>query len=154
MDCSNETQAADTKFKPGTSGNPKGRPPGSGFAGKAREDLQKAWDGDEGKPGIRAKLIELALAGDVVACKLVAERVCSPLKPVEPTAALDLQGETLADKALAVIVALAGGGVPTSQASQLLDGLATLAKIVETEQLKQRIEALEKTLKEQGHGRL
>lgn len=142
----------DTRFKPGQSGNPAGRPAGSGFAGKAREELQRAWDGDEGKPGVRAKLIDLALAGDVVACKLVAERVCPVLKPAEPTAAMELQGDTLTEKALAVIVALAGGAVPVSQASQLLDGLATLAKITESEQLKARIEALERQLQGTGRG--
>lgn len=138
----------DTRFKAGQSGNPAGRKPGSGWAGKAREELQKAWEGEaeDGSDGIRAKLIAQAKAGDVVAIKLVAERVCPPLKPVEPTAALELEGESLADKALGVIEALAGGGVPVSQASQLLDGLSQLAKIVESEQLKARIEALERQL--------
>jgi hypothetical protein len=148
--------AQDTKFRPGVSGNPNGRPKGSGFAGQARQQLQSAWDGEaaDGTDGIRHKLIEEAKAGNMLAIKLVAERVCSPLKPTDHLAEVDLQGNTLTEKAMGVLTALASGSMPLAQASQMLDGLATLAKIVETEELKQRLESIEKLLKEQGHGSL
>jgi hypothetical protein len=98
-------------------------------------------------------LLEKAKAGDVLAIKLVAERVCPPLKLAEPLAEFALQGETMAQKALGIVAARASGAVPLAQASSMLEGLATLAKIVDTEELKQRLQAVEKLLKEQGHGR-
>lgn len=139
----------DTKFKPGQSGNPAGRPAGSGWVMKAREELQKAWDGVEagGKDGIRHQLIAKAREGDMGAIRLVAERVCPPMKAAEPTAEIELQGETLTDKAMGVLAALGLGKVAPGQASQLLQGLGALAKIVETDELSRRIAALEERSK-------
>lgn len=127
-----------TKFKPGQSGNPKGRPAGSGFAGKARDQLQKDW------PAIRKVLIEKAKGGDMAAIRIVAERVCPALKPVEPVTALPLDGGSLTDKASAVFASLAKGDVSTASAAQLLSALGGLAKVIETDEILKRLDALEK----------
>lgn len=148
------TETKDTRFKPGSSGNPAGRKPGTGWSAQAREQLQRAWEGEapDGADGIRAKLIAQAKAGDMLAIKLVAERIVQPLKPADPMAEIELQGTTLAEKALGVLTALATGALPLAQAKEMLAGLATLTKVIEAEELKGRIEALEKLLQERAHG--
>lgn len=142
-------ESKDTRWKAGQSGNPAGRPRGSSWTSGARKELLDAW---EGADGIRAKLIAKAKEGDMLAIKLIAERVCAPVKPTDPTAEVELQGSTLAEKALGVLTALAEGGLPLAQAKEMLGGLSALAKIIETEELKGRIEALERAAA-QGGGR-
>lgn len=146
------TDKKDTRFKPGQSGNPGGRPPGSGWVGKARKELQSAWDGEmaDGSDGIRAKLIASAKAGDAWAIRIIAERVCPPIKASEALEEIQLTGDTLTDKATSVLDAMAQGEIAPSQASQLLQGIGAMAKILETDELARRLEALEELAKQKG----
>lgn len=146
---SSKKDAKDTRFKPGASGNPNGRPKGSGFVGTAREALQKAWDGEleDGSDGISAKLVEQAKAGEAWAIRLVAERVCPALKPTEPASVLPLDQGTLTDKAAAVFAALGRGELSASNAAQLLTALGGLAKVVEVDEVMKRLDALEQAQK-------
>lgn len=140
------TERGDTRFRPGESGNPAGRRPGSGWVGKVRQQLQEAWEGSEsdGADGIRSKLVELAKAGDMQAIRLVAERVCPPLRAVEAAVPIELPMGTLGDKADAVLRALGVGELAPGQASQVMQAIAALAKVQEIDDLTRRIEALEK----------
>lgn len=139
------SETKDTRFRPGQSGNPAGRKAGSGWVGRARLDLQRGWDGDmeDGTDGIRAKLISAAKAGEAWAVRLVAERVCPPIKASEAPVELGLTGKTLTEKADGVISALAAGDLSPTQAAQLLQALGALAKVVETDELARRVQALE-----------
>jgi hypothetical protein len=125
-------------FAPGTSGNPKGRPPGSGKVAELREKLAKD------VPDIIKKLVEQAKAGDPSAARLILERVVPAVKPVEMPAFLDLPADgSLTDHGRAILGAAGLGDIPPGQASQLLSGLAALAKLIETDELAARIAALE-----------
>lgn len=139
------TEKKDTKFRPGQSGNPAGRAPGSGWVGDARKKLQEAWDGKQegGADGIREKLLTMAREGDMAAIRIVAERVAPPLKATEPGVELSLSGETLTDKANAILDAMAAGKIAPTQAAQLLQALGAVAKIVEIDELERRVAALE-----------
>lgn len=124
-----------TKFRPGVSGNPQGRPKGA--INKIRADLAKEWE------EIRPILVDLAKKGDVPAIRLIAERVCAPMRAVEQPTPFVLPEGMLTQRAEAVITALAEGEIAAGQAAQILQGLSAMAKIAETDELERRIKALE-----------
>jgi hypothetical protein len=133
----------DTRFKPGESGNPSGRTPGSGWVAAARKALEKEWNGTGSHEGIRSVLLKKAREGDMGAIRLVAERVCPPMKAVEAAEPFELPQGSLTDRANAVLDGLERGDLSTGQASQLMTALGVLAKVIETDELEKRIRALE-----------
>lgn len=130
-------QATDTRWKPGTSGNPSGRKPGTGRVAEFRKAIQ------EHVPDIVAQLVKQAKEGDVSAARLLLERAVPALRPDETATPIELRGSTLTDQGRDVFGALATGDLSPSQASQLMGALAGLAKLIETTELEQRIRALE-----------
>lgn len=125
-------------WKPGQSGNPKGRTPGTGVAGKLRAGIESH------VPEIINKLVELAKAGDVQASKILLERVLPQLKPIEQTTPMNLPlDSSLTDQARAVLGELSTGTLAPSQASQLIAAIGSLAKVAEIDELTERIEKLE-----------
>ena len=125
-------------WKPGQSGNPKGKTPGSGELQKLRASI--AAD----VPEILAGLVTAAKAGDIQAARLILERVFPPVKAIEQAVELQLPADgTLTAKASAVLSAAAAGDLAPGQAAQLIAALGTLAKISEVDELATRITALE-----------
>jgi len=125
-------------WKPGQSGNPKGKTPGSGQLQKIRAALA------EDVTEILAKLGTAAKAGDVQAARLILERVLPPIKAIEQAQYLALpEHGSLTDKAHAVLGAAAAGELAPGQAAQLITALGTVAKIAEVDELAARVAALE-----------
>lgn len=131
-----------TTFKKGVSGNPAGRPKGSGLAGRLRKAI--AEDADE----VLQSVISQAKAGDLVAAKILLDRIVPPLKPEAQAVQINalLSSGDLAGKADAVIHAAGSGDIAPDIAAQLISAVATLAKVIEVDQLQQRLEQLEKHL--------
>ena len=128
------------QWKPGQTGNPKGRPPGQFEITRLR-----AWLACD-VPEILAGLVMAAKSGDVQAARWILERILPPVKPIEQAVALKLpDGGTLTAKASAVLPAAAAGDLAPGQAAQLIAALGTLAKIHEVDELAARITALEAT---------
>lgn len=99
-------------------------------------------------PAIIEQLVERAKKGDAGAAKLLLERVIPPMKAVEAAAAVALpEGDSLAQKGAAVLEAVATGALAPGQGAALLTSLGTLAKLIETDELAQRIAALEERTK-------
>ena len=132
------TDRKTTKWKPGQTGNPKGRPPGQSEITRIRASLA----GDV--PEILAGLVTAAKGGDVQAARLILERILPPVKAIEQAVELQLPNDgTLTAKASAVLSAAAAGELAPGQAAQLIAALGTLAKISEVDELVARITALE-----------
>ncbi|MBL8339520.1 MAG: hypothetical protein JNM97_22330 [Rhodoferax sp.] len=121
----------------GTSGNPAGRPKGSGEVARVRAAIA------EHVPAVIAKLVDSALAGDIGAARLLLERTIAPLKASEEKTEMTLPDGSLTDQGRAVIAAIASGDLAPGQGAALLASLGTLAKLTEADELEQRIKALE-----------
>ena len=125
------------RFTKGTSGNPQGRPR------KATAELEKALKKHGAE--LAGKLVEMALAGDSTALKICIDRIHAPLKPQAAPVELALPNEAgLAETGRLLIQAAARGEIPTDQANHLLNGLGALARLVELDEIQQRLERLEK----------
>lgn len=126
------------RWKPGESGNPSGRPPGSGEVGRLRQAIS------EHVPAIIDKLVQQALEGDAQAAKLLLERALPAVKPTETPVTLGLPaGGALADHGRAILQAAGEGVLGPQQAAQLLAALGGLARVVEVDELVRRVQALE-----------
>ena len=127
-----------SRWKPGQSGNPRGRAQGTGEIAKLRASIA------EHVPEIVAKLVELAKAGDAQAARLLLERVLPPVKAMEQATpvAIPVEG-SLVDQGRAILAAGVAGDLAPGQIAQLLSSLHSLAGLVETTELTARIEALE-----------
>jgi hypothetical protein len=125
-------------WKPGQSGNPKGRPQGTGKLSALRESIM------EHVPAIVEQLVEQAKGGDVQAIRLLLERVFPPIKATEQAVHIEMpKGGTLTAKAESVLCAAADGLLAPTQAAQLISALGTVAKISEIDELTARIAKLE-----------
>ena len=129
-----------TKFQPGVSGNPKGKPKDKTPATL----LRKAIVGD--MPEIILKLVEQAKNGDTAAAKILLDRCCPTLKPQAMTINLPING-TLAEQGGEIIKATLSGNIPPDIGSQLITALAHQSKIIGIDELTQRIEILERLKK-------
>ncbi len=126
-----------SKWKPGQSGNPDGRKPGSGQVAQLRASIA------EQVPGILARLSDAALSGDVGAARLLLERAIPPLKAAELPVEVSISGDSLTEQASRVLASAADGDLAPGQAAVLIGALANVAKIAETDELLRRIERLE-----------
>ena len=124
-------------WRPGQSGNPRGRPPGRGEVSKLRATIA------DRVPELLAAMMTRALDGDVGAARLLLERAIAPLKSIEPGVTLQLPDGGLTDKGRAVLNAVADGELSPSQGAALVSAIGTLARITEIDELSARIAALE-----------
>lgn len=125
-------------WKPGQSGNPKGKTPGSGELQRLRASIAADI------PDILAGLVLAAKSGDVQAARLILERVLPPVKATEQTQELDFpEGGTLTDQGRAVLSAVAAGELAPGQGAQLLAAIGSLARVIEIDELTARITTLE-----------
>ena len=129
-----------SKFEKGTSGNPKGRTPAHLTAAKVRKDLA------DDLPDILAKLIELAKQGDIQAIKLILDRVvCPPIKPQSVPISLPVS-DSLAEQGNEIIRAIMQGQIPPDIGSQLITALSNQGKLIELQELTERLQRIEKQL--------
>ena len=125
-------------FKKGRSGNAKGRPKGSAPAAKLRQAIE------DDLPDIITALVDAAKTGDTAAAKLLLDRAIPALRPTTQAITFKLDAEaSLSDQARQIMQAVASGEIPADNATQLVSGLASTARIVEVDELEKRLIALE-----------
>jgi hypothetical protein len=116
----------------------KGRPQGSGFSAQLREVVGK----DEFKRLVQS-LLDRALEGDTAAAGVLINRLVPTLRPVALPEPFPLTGDSLAERAMSVLDAAAGGQVSSVDAKAIIDALAGVARIREVDELERRVAALE-----------
>jgi Family of unknown function (DUF5681) len=125
-----------TKFAVGVSGNPKGRKKGTTAAHLLRKSIA------DDMPEIILKLVEQAKNGDTAAAKILLDRCCPTLKPQAMNINMPVNG-TLAEQGGEVIKATLSGHIPPDIGAQLITALASQGKLIELQELTERIENLE-----------
>lgn len=125
------------RWKPGESGNPKGRTPGTGEVAAMRAAIA------DRVPDLLTAMMARALDGDVGAARLLLERAIAPLKAAEQPQAMNLPDGTLTDQGRAVLASVAAGELAPGQGAALLGAIGTLARVTELDELTARIAALE-----------
>lgn len=126
------------RWKPGVSGNPAGRKPGSGEVAQIRAAIAAR------VPELMAALMAKALDGDVGAARLLLERAVAPLKAAEQTQALMLPEGSLTEQGRAVLASVASGELAPGQGATLLGAIGTLARVAELDDLAARVAELER----------
>ncbi|MDP2359056.1 MAG: DUF5681 domain-containing protein [Beijerinckiaceae bacterium] len=136
-----DRKQASTRFKPGRSGNPSGRP--NGARNRTTLAIEALLDG-EGE-ALTRKAIELAKAGDMQALRLCMERLCPPRKDRPITFAIpDVASiSDIVGAQGALIAAVASGEVTPSEAGEVSKLLDAYARAVEVSELAERIAKLE-----------
>jgi len=127
---SGKKQGGDTRFKPGKSGNPAGKPKGARH--KVTLLAEKLLDGDA--EDVVKKCIELAKAGDSSAIKLIMDRILPPRKDRPVILSLSpIINITDATKAMSEITnAVCWGEITPSEGQVLSAMIENYRKIVET----------------------
>jgi Family of unknown function (DUF5681) len=126
-------------YQKGESGNPAGRPRGSHTATEIRKQI------DSALPSILQTVIECAQNGDMTAAKLLIDRVCPTLKPQSLPINLPAEGN-LVDHGNNIIQATLAGLVPPDIGSQLITALSNQGKLIEIQELSDRLQRIEQQL--------
>jgi hypothetical protein len=135
----------DGTFSQGQSGNPTGKPKGARH--KATQAVMTLLDGET--EALTRKAIELALEGDTIALKLCLDRIAPPSKPAAQHIEMDVPAShTLTDIARSFVMAAAQGQIPPDIAAQLVAAVSSVARVEELEQVRERLEALERAVRE------
>ncbi|NOS75552.1 MAG: hypothetical protein HOP36_13690 [Methyloglobulus sp.] len=127
-------------FRQGKSGNPSGRPKQIATATDLRNRLV------EEMPEIIQKLIDMAKSGDAQAIKIILDRTHPPVKAQALPVNIPTDG-TLVDQGNAVIQATLSGQIPPDIGAQLITALSNQGKLVDLEEMADRLKRIEQQLK-------
>ena len=112
------------RFRKGTSGNPRGKPRGAKDKRTEFRDLLRPH-----QDALIAKVVELAKSGDPTAIKIIFDRLMPPLRARDELVRFKMTGDTLTEKGLSVLSAIAIGQLTPDQGIRLLEAVSTCARI-------------------------
>ncbi len=134
------------RFLPGASGNPAGRPPSG--ANRAAALIEEALAGQA--EALAAKVVHMALSGDMLAMRLCLERMLAvrrerhmTLQLPAPTAAADIMGGFAR-----VVEAISQGQLTPTETDSLSGLLESARRAIESTDIERRVEELEARLEE------
>jgi hypothetical protein len=127
-------------FKTGTSGNPDGRPKGSGCRQKLFNEFITPR-----KEALVNKAIELALAGNDQMLRLLLERLLPPKPDREPIESIGILKGSLTKKGNKILSLMSNGEISLSEGNALMQAVSSQIKLLETDDIIKRIEQLEKS---------
>ena len=127
-----------SKFQPGQSGNPTGRPKGT--VNRQLVALRAAAD------RVLPLVVERALAGDADAQKLILDRALPRVKPMSPAEAFTLPEGDLLDQVQAVLRQVADGELSPTAASEVVNMITAAARLEETDNLRAEVHSLMRVL--------
>ncbi|MGN8159499.1 DUF5681 domain-containing protein [Salinisphaera sp. SWV1] len=126
------------QFKKGQSGNPQGRPKDNRTA-ELRGMLRPY------APDLVAKVKDMAMEGDATAMRLCLERILPPLRARDEAMTIPTldSNASLVEQGQAIVAALSAGQLSPADAATLMQTVTAQARLVEVEELEQRVTALE-----------
>ena len=125
-------------FQKGKSGNPGGRPRGAKDKRTELRELLKPY-----APELIKRLVDEALEGDVSALRICLDKLIPNVRSKDEALNLPLTGD-LSQQGNKIIGALGNGTITPSEGSAVMSILQGQAKLVESDELIERIERLEK----------
>jgi hypothetical protein len=135
-------------FQPGKSGNPAAK--AKGTRNRATRLAEALIDGQATQ--LVQKAVDMALAGDPTAMRIVIDRLCPPRR--ERTVSVELPSIKSATDLIAAAAALteatAAGDITPSEAASLSTLISNVAKAVETVEIVARLAKLEEQLAVKG----
>ena len=137
------TGGRSTRFRPGQSGNPHGRPQGS--RNKASIALEELMAGEGA--AITKRVCAAALKGDMQAARIILDRICPRRERTITIALPPIKTAGDAVQALGVVIAAtASGEVTPSEASDISSLIGVFIKTLEVTEFEARLAALETRL--------
>lgn len=136
-----------TTFQKGQCGNPNGVPKtmiGDLSIHDVRAALRKS------EPTIRAKLIELAEAGDMQAIRLLYDKIQPSIKPFQIPYAMPISTDNPTTMANDTLTAVTAGSIGTEDATKLFQMMAIQQQITETSELRKEISELKEMIQNVG----
>ena len=127
-----------TKFKPGRSGNPQGRPKGS--VNRQLAELREA----AGR--VLPLVVEKALDGDADAQRMILERGLPRMKAITPAEAFDLPEGELLEQIQAILRQVAKGEISPTAATEIVGLITSAAKVEEVDRLRHETNSLNRIL--------
>jgi hypothetical protein len=136
-----ERKAPPKAWKPGQSGNPRGKPAGA----RNKATLAVLALMEKGAKEITTAVVKAAKAGDLTAARMILDRLAPPAKerPVSLTLPDTTTAEGIAQAQGAILQAVAAGDLLPGEAATLAGVVEARRRALETMELEQRITALE-----------
>lgn len=126
-------------FKPGQSGNPRGR----GVGVRNKKNLVVAEFAKEGS-AIARSVIDAAKGGDMSACAIVLQRLAPPLRAAAERVIFDLdQTKPLAAQAQEILAAVSKGEIDPDTGQMLIGCLDKVGNLKIIEEMEARLAAVE-----------
>jgi len=125
------------RWCPGQTGNPNGRPIGTGKVAQLRASIEAKI------PEILESLVKRAIDGDVGAARILLDRCIAPLKPTDIEIELPISNQPLTIQGTEILNYMSAGVISPGQGLVFLNAISAQTKITEIDELSRRIDLLE-----------